>query len=339
MREAYGMLNDQDDKYDNRDDGEYHFSDDEGVSYEIENESTKPASNPAASENWMNKLTRSKRMMIGLGVFLVLVFVVYKMVSPSTETVGTVGDITAAPNTQPMTQQPQQPVTVAQQQPVVAQQPVMPQQQQIVAPVQQASAEAPLQQPVVMQQQQPATISNQPANMAPQQLTENIPVQTNQSGYPTNVPVVGQVPTQQQAIPAEQVNQMQNEYEQRVNEYANQNKMLQDQMQVLSSRVAVMESQLTQIVQAVTSRQSQQNAIVETPQQPVIVDNPRVAYSVQAIIPGRAWLRSDSGEAITVAEGDMVKQLGRVTKIDPYDGVVEISTGSKIISLSYGNNG
>jgi hypothetical protein len=33
----------------------------------------------------------------------------------------------------------------------------------------------------------------------------------------------------------------------------------------------------------------------------------------------------------------MVRGLGRVTKIDPYDGVVEINTGNKIISLSYGN--
>ena len=55
----------------------------------------------------------------------------------------------------------------------------------------------------------------------------------------------------------------------------------------------------------------------------------KIPYSVQAIIPGRAWLRSDNGETITVAEGDMVKGVGRVTKIDPYDGIVEINTGTK----------
>ena len=66
---------------------------------------------------------------------------------------------------------------------------------------------------------------------------------------------------------------------------------------------------------------------------------PRIIYSVQAIIPGRAWLKSEAGDTVTVAEGDMLKGLGRITKIDPYDGVVEIDTGNKIISLSYGTNG
>ncbi len=334
MREAYAMLNDQGDKYNNHEDGEYHFSDDEGISYEVENEPVNPR--PAAGENWMNKLTRSKRMLIGLGVFFVLVFVVYKMVAPSSDSNSMpVGDIvTAAPATVAHPAMAQQPV----QQPAVAQQ-AMPAQ----SPQQPMAMAAQQQAPAMMQQQAPtqqSQMSNQPANMMPQQMTENIPVQPTASGYPANVPVVGQVPpVAQQTIPVEQVSQMQNEYEQRVNEYANQNKMLQDQMQALSSRVAMMESQLTQIAQAVTARQSQPNLIETAPQQPVIIDSPRVAYSVQAIIPGRAWLRSDNGEAITVAEGDTVKQLGRVTKIDPYDGVVEISTGNKIISLSYGSNG
>jgi hypothetical protein len=59
-------------------------------------------------------------------------------------------------------------------------------------------------------------------------------------------------------------------------------------------------------------------------------------YSVQAIIPGRAWLKSDSGDTVTVAEGDMLRGYGRVTKIDPYDGIVNIDTGGKVVTLSYG---
>ena len=42
------------------------------------------------------------------------------------------------------------------------------------------------------------------------------------------------------------------------------------------------------------------------------------------------------GEYEHISEGDTVKSLGRVTKIDPYDGIVEINTGRKVISLSYG---
>jgi hypothetical protein len=62
----------------------------------------------------------------------------------------------------------------------------------------------------------------------------------------------------------------------------------------------------------------------------------RTTYIVQAIIPGRAWLKSESGDTVTVAEGDLLKDYGRVTKIDPYDGVVDIDTGTKILVLSYG---
>ena len=58
---------------------------------------------------------------------------------------------------------------------------------------------------------------------------------------------------------------------------------------------------------------------------------------MQAIIPGRAWLRTENGETITVAEGDMLKSLGRVTKIDPYDGTILIDTGVKVLTLTYGN--
>ncbi len=60
---------------------------------------------------------------------------------------------------------------------------------------------------------------------------------------------------------------------------------------------------------------------------------------MQAIIPGRAWLKSDSGDTVTVAEGDLLKGYGRVTKIDPYDGVVTIDNGNRIVTLSYGSGG
>ena len=66
---------------------------------------------------------------------------------------------------------------------------------------------------------------------------------------------------------------------------------------------------------------------------------PKIAYAVQAIIPGRAWLKSDAGDTVTVAEGDILKGFGRITKIDPYDGIVNIDTGNKVITLSYGVNG
>lgn len=49
--------------------------------------------------------------------------------------------------------------------------------------------------------------------------------------------------------------------------------------------------------------------------------------SVHAIIPGRAWLRSDDGQIITITEGDNVDRYGKVLRIDANEGVVVTSSG------------
>lgn len=50
-------------------------------------------------------------------------------------------------------------------------------------------------------------------------------------------------------------------------------------------------------------------------------------YSVHAIIPGRAWLKSTSGNIITVAEGDSVGDYGTVAVIDAANNIVRTSSG------------
>lgn len=47
---------------------------------------------------------------------------------------------------------------------------------------------------------------------------------------------------------------------------------------------------------------------------------------VQAAIPGRAWLRSESGQLLTVIPGDEVAGYGRVVSIDPTTGTVVMSS-------------
>lgn len=227
--------------------------------------------------------------------------------------------------------------------------PVQPQQapqpvaiaQQPVAPAMQQPSQPPLQ---AMPQQQAAA---QQLPMAPPQqgmleqqaMPAVIPVQS-----PT--PVVAQNPANTDAKIAvleadstKLINQMQSDYVQKLNDFSTQNKALQEQVQTLNSRMATMETQINQLVQALT-HQSQgsergEPAMAPETEQRTSSDQ-KISYNVQAIIPGRAWLRSDNGETVTVAEGDVIKSLGRVMKIDPYDGVVEINTGSKTVSLSYG---
>src|SRR5579885_1312046 len=78
------MANDRDEKFEGHEESEYHFSDEE-VSYEVEPEVSKQTQGGGGNlkQNIMARLTSSKRMLISLGVFLVLVFVVYKMVAPT----------------------------------------------------------------------------------------------------------------------------------------------------------------------------------------------------------------------------------------------------------------
>lgn len=136
------------------------------------------------------------------------------------------------------------------------------------------------------------------------------------------------------------VSQMQANYSQRLSDYEYQNKALQSQVQSLNDRVITLESQLNQLVQVLTrsAGAGPTEARQSAPPPPQEDNSPRIGYNVQAIIPGRAWLRSDDGETVTVAEGDLLKGVGRVTKIDPYNGVVEINTGNRVISLAYGGS-
>jgi hypothetical protein len=50
-------------------------------------------------------------------------------------------------------------------------------------------------------------------------------------------------------------------------------------------------------------------------------------YAVYAIIPGRAWLKDKSGRTLTVTEGDVLEQYGKVLVIDAQNSVVITSSG------------
>ena len=50
-------------------------------------------------------------------------------------------------------------------------------------------------------------------------------------------------------------------------------------------------------------------------------------YLVHAVIPGRAWLKSSSGQIITVAEGDSLGDYGKIALIDTANNLVRTSSG------------
>lgn len=357
------MVDEQEEKFEGSEESEYHFSDEE-VGYEADPESAKPVM-AEPTKNWISDLTRSKRMLISLGVFLALVFVVYKMVSPSSTAPST--DITPAASNATMAQT----APAVKAEPAQAPQPSMMPPQPTAAPAaampapSTAPAPAAADQSAAMQGVQQASMTPPPAapETAPASaaaMPNVIPVPTGQPAAAppaeaANTPLSNSIDnrTAQMAATNEQLMaQLQADYAQRLADYQAQNKTLQDQVQTLNARVASMETEMGQLIQTLTKQF--QNGSSEGAQDagaapsstdagaaaaaPVTPDI-KLPYTVQAIIPGRAWLRSDSGDTLTVAEGDTIKDVGQVTKIDPYDGVVEIKVGNKAVSLSYGNGG
>jgi hypothetical protein len=154
------------------------------------------------------------------------------------------------------------------------------------------------------------------------------------------------------------ITQYQTESAQKIAEYEAQNSELQGKIQDMALRMNALETTITHLTKAlqdtrgsgamssntgsavVPASNGARPEMADNQQQTVVMARPmpmpKSAYSVQAIIPGRAWLKSDSGETVTVAEGDMLKNYGKIIKIDPYDGVVQIDSGGRTVTLSYG---
>ena len=344
------MLNDRNDKYEGSDNSEYHFSDDE-ENYEPDAGSTKQSSsgNPLAGS-----ANRSKRIIISGVVFVALILVVYKMIAPTTSEPTTI--ITPQASTQMMSAQPASPVVpvVSAQSAPTSQAPIsqMPPQvspvvqqntgmgQQSVAEMPGQSPTAPPPQPAVAQYNNnvmpavmPATPQyNEPdTSLMGSSQAPSMIIEPGSSGYDDKAAALA-------AENAKLTEQLQAEYNKRINEYQNQNKILQEQVQSLSNKVATVENQMNQMIQALgpqAGNPPQSEALSALPER--AAPPPHIPYTVQAIIPGRAWLRSSNGETLTVAEGDEVKGVGRVGKIDPYDGTVEINVQGRSVVLSYGN--
>lgn len=98
------------------------------------------------------------------------------------------------------------------------------------------------------------------------------------------------------------------------------------QLSQLNTTIAV----LADKIEAQENRwvQSQKKAIPKVVAAKPIIR--RDVYSVQAIIPGRAWLISSKGSTITVGIGSSIPGYGKVVAIDPSGGQVVMGTGSVI---------
>jgi len=114
-----------------------------------------------------------------------------------------------------------------------------------------------------------------------------------------------------------------------------QNQMLTQQLTALSGRVVGLESTLSQSNRAVEdlSQQLEASKKAEAPAAPL----PQLAqvptgpqYTVEAVVPQRAWLQAGDGSTMTVMMGDDIPGLGAVVSIDPYSGNVTTASGTVI---------
>lgn len=349
-------------KYDGQEEGEYHFSDDQ-VNYDLDAGVPKMAAASggaavaSAGNGVATRISSSRRLLIGIVVFVFLLAIVYKMFVPASNVPAS--DFDSQNQSASANKSFVKPANVRPN--VVSQQPAAP-----VIPVQQPSIAASNAQPAqVMAPSQPTPVASAVSVPPPvvQQLQPSVPEAAAIPQQQPMLPPTQAVTTpQQQSVPPvpsgnvadrlaslEQQNTammslMQNQYAQKITDYEAQNNQMRTQIQELNTRVAGMEvafRQLTKILRSMnkTSAPGMVASNVVSAQPVMRSMSSRMNYTVQAIIPGRAWLKSDSGDTVTVAEGDVLKDYGRITKIDPYDGVVAIDTGNKVITLSYGSSG
>lgn len=329
-----------DDKYEGHEEGEYHFSDDQ-VNYDLDAESPSKDGTVAAvmpKASIADKIKTHRRIVIGIVIFIILLGIVYKLIMPSSTTPLTdFSQQTTTPTTKATTKpDPVNPASTASQQAPAT-----------TTTTTQVSQQTPP--PPATMTQQPMTPPAQPIMTA--QSTQSIPqpvapVMTGSENAASKGALdrIATLEQQNSAI----MNLLQTQYTQRIAEAEAQNTQLRTQVQELTSRISNMEvafRQLTKILRirppgpAMSETANTMPGMITTAPPPIRVARPRSTYTVQAIIPGRAWLKSEAGDTVTVAEGDMLRGFGRITKIDPYDGIVNIDTGNKVITLSYGTSG
>jgi len=278
---------------------EYHYTD-EQPEYDLSTE--KQAEKPAAAASRVTikslgeRIRQNKRIVFGVVAFLFLLGIVYRMLVPVTSTTG------SSEITQTATQTNAQPKKITQTVTTTHVAPTQPQpSRDEIAKLSTAAA------------MQPESSQVSPSADLIKQLTDR----------------VSSLEQQNTAI----MNLLQTQFVQKISDADTQRSQMRTQMKELELHVEAMESafhQLTKLIPSSTPAMPSHGPQTAEASQAV------TGYTVQAIIPGRAWLKSDSGEVLTVADGDSLKGVGRITRIDPYDGVVTIDTGKKIITLTYG---
>lgn len=127
----------------------------------------------------------------------------------------------------------------------------------------------------------------------------------------------------------------QNSTRQEVSAVTGQLESIGSNMQKLTAHAAAMQKMIESLA-ATVEEQSREIAVLTARTAPKVRPVaktpalPRVVYYIQAVIPGRAWLVSSTGNTLTVREGTPIPGHGVVRLIDAQQGRVVLSSGQVI---------
>ncbi len=363
------MADSKDEQYLGQEEGEYHFSDDQ-ANYDAESDVTTKTAPPkaaaSAGSTFGSKLAANRKRIMGGVAVIILIGVVYRVLIPSSSAPAT--DFSPAPFNAKATSKAVLPPSSNSQTEKKSMSPlpasvVMTSEAGQATPtpvvVANASASSATNQPAVVPSAPiatPAIVSpvKSPASPSPVAAVSDVTATTTTT-MTAPMPLMKDMMNRLTLLEQEQATAAgasQADYAQKIADNQTQVIAMRGKIEELTKRLNRIDSSLTQMTQLLQGG-SESRPIIESSDHaatgstaspassnipdPVITSAPpKMIYTVQAIIPGRAWLKSESGDTVTVAEGDLLKGYGRITKIDPYDGVVSIDTGRKVVTLSYG---
>lgn len=108
---------------------------------------------------------------------------------------------------------------------------------------------------------------------------------------------------------------------------------LQTTIQSLNTSLQDITSQLQQQNAMIANQETLLKALQPPPKKIVVIrrHTRRMNYYIDAIIPGRAWLKRDDGTTLTISAGDKIPGYqGVVSSVEPQAGQVILTTGEVI---------
>ena len=111
---------------------------------------------------------------------------------------------------------------------------------------------------------------------------------------------------------------------------------LKNSLETLDSKIRSLNTNIALIAQEIQNQQEILKMLKKAKKKKSrkrIIKQAAKKFFIQALIPGRAWLRTSVGDSITVVVGTKIRGLGTVHFIDPQQGQVIMRTG-KVIKFS-----